>query len=218
MPPLRTRTPPRQRATLINTRSRETRRALIVAALALWSEGDFDEAYETTTAADIASAAGVSKGTFYFHFASKEEVLLDMSSATVQAMIDEVDNGVRQGTPLQPLTRQVMTSMARRVPRAPKTAALRAAALGLQSQLTPATAARPRLSDAFEALLRHGRKRGELGAKVELEEAAAILSAVTMEAINRWGAGNRSASWLRRSLCARGEIVLRGLGVALSGS
>ena len=108
--------------------------------------------------------------------------------------------------------------MARRVARAPKTAALRAAALGLQSQLTPATAARPRLSDAFEALLRHGRKRGELGAKVELEEAAAILSAVTMEAINRWGAGNRSASWLRRSLCARGEIVLRGLGVALSGS
>ena len=218
MPPLSTRIPPRQRATLVNTRSRETRRALIVAALALWSEGDFDEAYETSTAADIARAAGVSKGTFYFHFANKEAVLVEMSSATVQAMIDEVANGVRQGTPLQPLTRQVMTSMARRVARAPKTAALRAAALGLQSQLTPTTAARPRLGVAFEALISYGKEQGELGAEIEVEEAAAILSAVTMEAINRWGAGDRSASWLRRTLCARGEIVLRGLGVALSGS
>ena len=38
-----------------------------------------------------------------------------------------------------------------------------------------------------------------------------MLSAVTMEAINRWGAGNRGASWLRQTLCGRAEIVLRGL-------
>jgi len=186
---------------------------LIVAALALWGQGDFDEAYETTTAADIARAAGVSKGTFYFHFASKEEILVEMSTATVQAMIDEVDAGVLQGTPLAPLTRQVMTSMARRVARAPKTAALRAAALGLRSQLPPTTATRPRLGVAFEALVRHGKTQGELGAEIEVEEAAAILAAVTMEAINRWAAGDLSAAWLRRSLCGRGEIVLRGLGV-----
>ncbi|MGO8861303.1 MAG: TetR/AcrR family transcriptional regulator [Acidimicrobiales bacterium] len=211
MQPLRTRIPPRQRATLVNARSRETRRALVRAALELWSEGDFDEAYETSTTADIARAAGVSKGTFYFHFASKQDLLLEMSSATVQAMIDEVDKGVRQGIPLQSLTPQVMSSMARRVARAPKAAALRAAALAFGSQLGHATPARPRLGVAFEALIRYGKDRGELNSKTDVEDAAAMLSAVTMEAINRWGAGNRGASWLRQTLCGRAEIVLRGL-------
>jgi AcrR family transcriptional regulator len=212
-----TRTPPRQRATLVNARSRQTRRALILAALALWSDGDFDELYETSTAADIANAAGVSKGTFYFHFASKEEVLLELSLATVQAMIDDVDKGVRQGVPLQSLTVQVMTSMARRVARAPKAAALRAGALGVQSRLTQVTTARPRIGSAFEALIRHGKDRGELSAKVDVEDAAAMLSAVSIEAINRWGAGDRSVSWLRQALCRRAETVLRGLGMPASG-
>jgi AcrR family transcriptional regulator len=212
-----TRTPPRQRATLVNARSRQTRRALILAALALWSDGDFDELYETSTAADIAHAAGVSKGTFYFHFARKEEVLLELSLATVQAMIDDVDKGVQQGVPLESLTLQVMTSMARRVARAPKAAALRAGALGVQSRLTQATTVRPHMSSAFEALIRHGKDRGELSAKVDVEDAAAMLSAVSIEAINRWGAGDRSTSWLRQALCRRAEIVLHGLGMPASG-
>jgi AcrR family transcriptional regulator len=209
MQPVRARTPPRQRATLVNARSRETRRALVRAALELWGERDFDEAYETSTAADIAHAAGVSKGTFYFHFASKQDLLLEMSSATVQAMIDDVDKGVRQGIPLQSLTLQVMNSMARRVSRAPKAAALRAVVLAFGSQLGHPTPARPRLGLAFEALIRYGKERGELNSQTDVEEGAAILSAVTMEAINRWGAGNRDASWLRATLCGRAEIVLR---------
>jgi AcrR family transcriptional regulator len=211
MPPLRTRNPPRQRATLVNARSRETRRALVRAALELWGEGDFDEAYEARTAADIAHAAGVSKGTFYFHFASKQDLLLEMSSATVQAMIDEVDKGVRNGIPLQSLTLQVMNSMARRVSRAPKAAALRAVVLAFDSQLGQARPARPRLGCAFEALIRYGKDRGELPNQTDVEEGAAILSAVTMEAINRWGAGNRGVPWLRATLCRRAEIVLGGL-------
>src|SRR5579859_1987152 len=78
MQPVPAPTPPRQRAALVNSRSRETRQALIRAALRLWGEGDFDAAYEASTVADIARAAGVSKGTFYFHFASKEDILLEM--------------------------------------------------------------------------------------------------------------------------------------------
>ena len=140
-----------------------------------------------------------------------------MSLATVQVMIDDVDKGVRQALPLESLTLQVMTSMARRVARAPKAAALRAGALGVQSRLTQETAARPRIAAAFEALIRHGMDRGELSEKIDVEDAAAMLSAVSIEAINRWGAGDRSASWLRHALCGRAEIVLRGLGMPASG-
>jgi hypothetical protein len=48
---------PRKRATLVNTRSRDTRQSLVSAALRLWSEGDFGEAYEATTPAGIARAS-----------------------------------------------------------------------------------------------------------------------------------------------------------------
>ncbi|MCK9930294.1 TetR/AcrR family transcriptional regulator [Frankia sp. Mgl5] len=211
MEPGRTRTPPRQRATLVNTRSRESRLALTRAALRLWSEGDFDAAYEASTVADIAHAAGVSKGTFYFHFPNKEAILLEMSSATIQAMIDEVEAGTARGVPLRSLSEQVMTSMARRVVRAPRGAALRAGALGFVGRPDDGTLAIPRLSVAFESLLRHGRERGELGEQIDVEEVAAMMTAVTMEAITRWGAGDRSASWLRQTLRDRVTVILRGI-------
>jgi AcrR family transcriptional regulator len=204
-------TPPRQRATLVNARSRETRRALIRAALGLWSQGDFDEAYEASTAADIARAAGVSKGTFYFHFAGKDDILLEMSSATVAVMIDQIEAGVRQGVPLHPLAEQVMDAMAQRVVRTPKAAALRAGALGFRARAGEVTLAGHRLGSAFEALVRYGKERGELSAEVDEEEAVAMLSAVTTEAIIRWGEGNRSATWLRQTLRDRVEVILSGV-------
>ena len=211
MQPARAATPPRQRATLVNARSRETRRALIRAALRLWGDGDFDEAYEASTGADIARAAGVSKGTFYFHFANKEEILLEMSSATAQAMIDQVEAGIRRDVPLRSLSEEVMASMAQRVVRAPKAAAVRAGSLGFSSRAGAVTLAGPRLGVAFESLVRYGKERGELSAKTDVEESAAMLSAVTAEALIRWGTGGRSASWLRQTLRDRVDIVLCGI-------
>jgi AcrR family transcriptional regulator len=207
-------TQPRQRAALLNARSRETRRELIRAAVRLWSQGDFGEAYEASTAADIARAAGVSKGTFYFHFANKEAILLELSSTTAQVMIDEIEAGMRQGIPLRPLTEQVMASMARRIARAPKAAALRSSAVGVRSRANPVTLTGPRFGAAFEALVRYGKERGELSAKVDEEETAAMLTVVTSDAIVRWGAGDRSAAWLRQALIDRVEVILRGVSSA----
>ncbi|MBL7502653.1 TetR/AcrR family transcriptional regulator [Frankia sp. CNm7] len=209
--PGRTPSPHRQRATLVNTRSRESRLALIRAALRLWGQGDFNEAYEASTVTDIAQAAGVSRGTFYFHFANKEAILLEMSSATIQAMIDQVEESTGKGVPLRPLSEQVMASMARRVVRAPKGAALRAGSLGFTGRADDGTLANPRLSVAFDALIRYGKERGELSARIDVEEVAAMLTAVTMEAIIRWGAGDRSASWLSQTLQERVAIILRGI-------
>jgi AcrR family transcriptional regulator len=211
MPPQPAPSPPRQRAALLNARSRETRRALVRAALRLWGQGDFDVAYEASTVADIARAAGVSRGTFYFHFAGKEDILLEMSSATVQAMIDQIQAGMRRGIALHPLTGHLMASMARRVARGPRAAALRAGALGFQGRAGEVTLTGSRLGTAFEILVRYGKETGELSASADEEEAAAMLTAVTMEAIIRWGSGNRPASWLRKALQDRAEVILNGM-------
>jgi AcrR family transcriptional regulator len=199
--------PSRQRATLVNTRSRETRQALTRAALRLWSEGDFDQAYAASTAADIARAAGVSKGTFYFHFANKEAILLEMATSTTRALIDQVETGIAKEVPLFDLSSRMMASMARRVARTPKTLALQVGALGLSAP----TVETPRLADAFEALLTYGVQRGELTAGIDVEEGAAMLNALTRDAIRRWGADDRSTAWLEQTLPERAAVVLRGI-------
>jgi len=58
-----------RRSALLQERSRHTRRELVRAALALWNERGFERGVEETTVEEIARAAGVTKGTFYFHFA-----------------------------------------------------------------------------------------------------------------------------------------------------
>ena len=38
-----------------------------------------------------------------------------------------------------------------------------------------------------------------------------MLTAVTMDAVIRWGAGDHSAAWLTRTLRERAAVVLRGV-------
>jgi hypothetical protein len=75
-----------------------------------------------------------------------------MSSATAHAMIDQIEVGMRRGIPLHSLTGQVMASMARRVVRAPKAAALRAGALSFRARAGEVTLGGTRLGAAFESL------------------------------------------------------------------
>jgi hypothetical protein len=112
---------------------------------------------------------------------------------------------------LRPLTEQVMASMARRVARAPRAIALRAGTLGFSARAGKVTLTGPRLGTAFESLVRYGKERGELGPDIDEDETAAMLTAVTAEAIIRWGSGSRSATWLHQALRDRARVVLNGI-------
>ncbi len=61
------------KADLRSRRKRETRRALRDAALRLFAE----QGYEETTVSQIAASAGIAERTFFVHFPSKEDVLLN---------------------------------------------------------------------------------------------------------------------------------------------
>lgn len=198
-----------RRSGLAQSRSRDTRRKLINAALAMWNERDFAGAFEATTVADIAGAAGVSKGTFYFHFANKQEILLEVAWGTSRKMIEEADAGIRRGTPMFELVDQLMKSMARRVSRAPK--ALTYLAVGEWSRLSPDVVARPAgVGIGFEALIRYGQDADVLPTDVDVFELAALLHAGTLDALVRWSSSDQTAAALRKNLCRRADIVLRG--------
>lgn len=78
-----------RRASLAQARSKETKRALVQAAMALWRTSG----YATTTVADICRAAGVSKALFYFYFPRKEDVLFEvgvMSTRSAQRVVADM--------------------------------------------------------------------------------------------------------------------------------
>jgi len=68
-------------------RAKRTRSQLLDAARTVFSR----QGYAGTTVDDIAEAAGVSKGSFYFHFATKEDALLELISAWAEEVVRQIE-------------------------------------------------------------------------------------------------------------------------------
>src|SRR3954465_148781 len=80
-PPTRMRSRERQRE--------DTRQRIYDAALAIFRRDGFENARVD----DVAKAAGVSHGTFYFHFATKDEVLIQCMRASEVRVGGAIDKG-----------------------------------------------------------------------------------------------------------------------------
>jgi AcrR family transcriptional regulator len=207
-----------RRSALLQTRSQDTRRRLIRAALDLWNERGFEEAFESITAEEIARAAGVSKGTFYFHFAHKEDILLEMSWATAELMGQDADAAMAQGGTLFEVADHLMSSLARRVSRTQRAAVLRA---------TRHWARRPAgdrdqpanfhsFEEAWRKVIVYGCERDELPGGVDVDEVAALVQAATMDALWRWASSStETGTALRALLCGRAEVILRGAAATI---
>jgi AcrR family transcriptional regulator len=205
----------RRRSTLLQTRSRDTRRKLIRTALEIWNERGFERAFEETTAEEIARAAGVSKGTFYFHFAHKEDILLEMPWATAEIMIEEADVAMRRGDETFALVDQLMTSLSRRVSRAPRAAVVRVTGHWARLSNTGTMPENLRgFGAAFKDVVAYGCERGDLPSSVDAYEVAALLQAATMDALLRWAGTNQTSATLRKTLCRHADIILRGATVS----
>lgn len=78
----------------MSTPNREaTTRALLDAALELFAEFG----YQTTSHADIATAVGMGRTTFYEYFASKEELLVQLVATRVPELTEELVSSVPPG-------------------------------------------------------------------------------------------------------------------------
>ena len=207
-----------RRSALLQERSRNTRRRLIRSALELWNERGFEEAFEATTAEEIARAAGLSKGTFYFHFAHKDDILLEMSWATAELMAEEAAEAMARGIETFGLVEQLMTLLAGRVSQAPRAAVLRVTGHWSKLIHTRSVPTSPQGFDrVFESVFRYAADRGDLPAAIEAAELAALLQAATMDALVGWAATTQSPAGLRRTLCRRADVILSGAASSYGG-
>ena len=198
-----------RRSALLQDRSRRTRRRLVRAALALWTERGFERGVEETTVEEIARAAGVTKGTFYFHFAHKEDILLELGWGTAEVLYEEAVDGVAGGLPAETILDGLLASLARRVQSVPKMATARSVAEFNRPDRPVRTEGHFALWRSFAVVLEAEREQGLLGpdVDVDVDEVAIMLEVLLMDVLSSWA---RSDLPLMALLRQRTAVLLAG--------
>jgi AcrR family transcriptional regulator len=177
-----------RRSGLVQERSRRTRRMLVDAALALWTERGFDDGIDETTVEEIAQAAGVTKGTFYFHFAHKEDILLEIGWGTAEAMLKDTTKYVADERPIEEAFDKLLTALARRISAGPRAAVGRTIA---EFYRRPARGIDPDgthfgFQRSFATLISYAQETEQLPPEPDARVLAEMLFSLTMGAINAW--------------------------------
>jgi AcrR family transcriptional regulator len=196
-----------RRSSLVQERSRRTRQQLVNAAVKLWTERGFEHGVENTTVEEIARAAGVTKGTFYFHFAHKEDVLLEMSLTTSDAVTETAKRAVAEGDTIDDIIYKSFNEMARRTERLPRAAIARTVR---EFYKYPTRARELSMTRrAWPALLGDAQARGELPADVDPEDMSDMMNALMLTAVEGWVHGAHDA--LAPELAYRMRVLLAGV-------
>jgi AcrR family transcriptional regulator len=202
---------PRRRAGLTQERSRDTRRRLVRTAMRLWSERGFETGIEDTTVDEIVQAAGVTKGTFYFHFAHKEEILLELGYHTATLLYEEAARCIKARRGIDESLRKVTNTLASSVKTTPPAAVGRAMSEFLRPRRPgdEPLARFPSFAQALEMLFVRAVGEGEVTDQVDPTEMAKIIEALYTNCLLEWSQGRLKR--LNPALHRRTAIVLAGL-------
>jgi AcrR family transcriptional regulator len=199
-----------RRSALAQDRSKQTRRRLVRAALDLWTERGFETGVEDTTVDEITARAGVAKGTFYFHFAGKEDILQELGWGTAEALYEESVRSVASGRSGLVTLRQLLVSFARRIESVPRAAVIRSVGSLYDIGFPRPVPGRRYIHQGFATALEAARLQAELPDSADAEELSRMVAALAMDAALRWGHGDSRR--LRPWLLARAELVIAGAG------
>jgi AcrR family transcriptional regulator len=199
-----------KRSLLAQGRSRETRQAIIKAALELWGERGYDTGIDDTTAEEIAARAGVAKATFYLHFARKDDLLLETGWLTAKVFYEDALKAlIEDGTPEQVID-AITVKLCRRVERVPR--------LALRKMLRAQGAVGPRPVDdpdhfgfrrAFAVIVLHAQQSGDLPRTVSQDTLGSMFEAQLMAVIRDWSCAEDDDELLA-TLRERFAILLAG--------
>jgi hypothetical protein len=135
--------------------------------------------------------------------------LKELGWGTAEALYEEAVRGVAARRSGLAILRQLLNSLARRVESVPRAAVARSAAEFYRTNFPrPAVTGRRDIHDGLAVALDAASAQGEIPASSDTDELARILTALTMDALVRWGEGDPRR--LRAVLRARAEIVLAG--------
>ena len=154
----------------------KTRAAIIKAGLKLFGA----KGYHGSSVGDIAKAAGITKGAFYHHFQSKEELLLlihqeyaDYQLKAMHAILADDDSSAQQ---LRKLIRCIVEAVGRYRPNV--TIFFQERRYLTKKYMSRATAERDQLEAAFQGVIERGMASGEF--RKDLDSRVTCLAIIGM--------------------------------------
>jgi AcrR family transcriptional regulator len=201
----------RKRSLLAQERSRDTRQAIIRAALELWRERGYAAGTDDPTAEEIAERAGVSKATFYLHFARKDDILLETAWVTTKVFYEDALQSLLGGGTVEDVLDDVTVRLARRISHVPR--------LVLQRMLRAQVTGRgpgPRRDDAehfgfdrgFALIFLQAQQSGDLPQTLPAATLGAMFEAMAYESLRQWAYADSGD--LLAMLRARFAVLLAG--------
>jgi AcrR family transcriptional regulator len=201
-----------RRTSLSQSRSRETRARLLESAVSLWTERGFEHGFDDTTVEEIVERAGVTKGTFYFHFSRKDDILLELGWGTAESLYEDAVHAVGSRRSGLAIARQLLMSLARRAESVPRAMVTRAVAEFYASGIPRPVPGRRDMHHGLAVALDAARAQGELPAGTDTDELARVLAALAIDGLLRWS--TNGSERLRTMLLREAEIILAGARAA----
>jgi AcrR family transcriptional regulator len=201
---------PYRRSLLRQERSRNTRERLVRAALMLWRKQGFDD----TTVEEIAAEAEVGWSTFYYHFASKDDVLRELGGLTAHAVEKDLSFEPGAYPNLPSAIDAFVTSMAKHMTTVPLEILLAAIGRNMESIRhigDPSLADGVHFAGTLDRLFLHAGCE-EFWDSAEHTEISAVFTGMLMEGVLRWASGNTKSKDLYEVLHFRASLLLNGIG------
>lgn len=196
-------------SSLQQDRSRRTRERLVTAAHGLW----LDRGFDASTVAAIAETAGVSKGTFYFYFLRKEDLLLHLALETSARAWQDWER-LRDGeTSTEETLHRLIDGISHRCERSPKALLARTMREVLASldRWAEVRSDRPDFARVFASVFARGQRRGEISRSRSSRELAAMLTILIVQALLDWSeADGHDTAPLEQALWRRTTALLEG--------
>jgi AcrR family transcriptional regulator len=178
-----------KRSLLAQERSRDTRKAIIRAALELWRERGYAVGSDDPTAEEIADRAGISKATFYLHFARKDDILLETAWVTTKVFYEDAMQALLAGGAVEDVLDEVTVRLCRRIQSVPRLVLQRM----LRAQLTVHEPG-PRREDAdhfgfdrgFALIFLQAQQSGDLAQTLPATVLGGMFEAMVYESLREW--------------------------------
>jgi AcrR family transcriptional regulator len=194
------------------SRSEHTRLDLVRSAAELFDRNGFFG----TTLIDVSNAAGVTKGAFYFHFKSKDELGGAIQAEACALLRTAVHRATVSRSPALQSVVDLTHELARWLQDEPLVRASFRTARECGHRGKPFLGFHEDWQAALAALLREARRRGELADGVDVEHALTLVLATSAGLEMLWWAGIRRGSMLD-SLTGLWSMTLPGIATPAVG-
>lgn len=175
----------------------------------LWTERGFD----AVTVNDLCHEAGVSKGLFYFYFASKDHLLVGFVLDDADAVAEPVTRAVEADLAVEQVIQQALAVMVRRAGQRARHLLARGIAEWFAAVERHASLAvgHTTLHDSFVRAITHGQARGEIDFDHDPQAVGGLLEWALLRAELEWATSTERQPALLERLWSWSRIVLRGV-------